>query len=71
MSLSATREATFMQCFFALDFMYHFTWGESNHTKIFKCLIILCPQCLLREKKLKAFHITWDNSLSGDNWKTQ
>lgn len=23
------------------------------------------------KKKLKTFHITWDNSRTGDNWKTQ
>ena len=30
--------------FFILDFMYHFIRGESNHTKILKCFIILCPR---------------------------
>ena len=29
--------------FFVLNFMYHFPCDESNHTKVLKCFIILCP----------------------------
>ena len=29
---------------FVLDFMYHFTCGESKHTKILKYFVMLCPR---------------------------
>ena len=58
---SETREATCIQCFFVLDFMYHFTCGELNHIKILKSFmsmsILAHPEPWLKQAYSEPWYI--------------